>query len=406
MHVLLELQEVTGEHERAGGDRDRGGEPGAGDAERPPGHPAADQHRREHGIDQHGRDLHDHRRLHHAGAAQPRHHHHVDVLQREPRQEPVQVGRAGRHGRGVGPDQLHVPAGRSVSRDERRGRADRAERHRLVEDEIRVGRVLAPDRLRDERHRADAERLREGHDDEHRDAGGADARKRGVAELRDEIEIDQQVQGLRQHAGGDRHRHRQQVAGDRALGQVAHVDLPVGFAGDQPPELGDRAGRGGDRPPVELPGPHRELALDARRDVAQLAPPGRRQHEQPRTTVLRVRFECEVAAGDQLVRDLLDVLARHCAAAGEIRHGHGTLLGDGPHQPPGPAARFGDGADALARRPQIEERRQQLVRERAEILRRRMSPAARPGAHLHASPPAPTVPYDNPVDKQAPPRAL
>ena len=101
-------------------------------------------------------------------------------------------------------------------------RADDRERHRLVEDEIGVVRVLAADRLRDERHRADAERLGQRHDDEHRDARGADARERRIAELRDEVQVDQEIERLRQHAGRDRRGHGNEMARYRALGQVAH----------------------------------------------------------------------------------------------------------------------------------------------------------------------------------------
>ena len=48
---------------------------------------------------------------------------------------------------------------------------------------------------------------------------------RRVAELRNEIEVDEQVQRLCQHARRDRCGHGDHVPGYRALGQVAHESV-------------------------------------------------------------------------------------------------------------------------------------------------------------------------------------
>ena len=104
----------------------------------------------------------------------------------------------------------------------RRHRAHECERERLVEDQAGVVRILAADRLRDQRHRAYAQRLGQRHDDEHGDARGPDARESGVAQLRDEVQIDQEIEGLRQHPGRDRRGHGHEMPGDRPLRQVAH----------------------------------------------------------------------------------------------------------------------------------------------------------------------------------------
>ena len=54
------------------------------------------------------------------------------------------------------------------------------------------------------------------------DARRADPREGGVAELRDEVQVDQEIERLGQHAGRDGRGHGHEVPGNRALGQVAH----------------------------------------------------------------------------------------------------------------------------------------------------------------------------------------
>ena len=43
-----------------------------------------------------------------------------------------------------------------------------------------------------------------------------------IAQVRDEIEIDQEIQGLKQHARGDRRRHLHDVPGYRVFRQILH----------------------------------------------------------------------------------------------------------------------------------------------------------------------------------------
>ena len=100
------------------------------------------------------------------------------------------------------------------------------QRDRLVEDVVRLGAVLAPDRVRHQRDRAHPEDLGEREHDEHHGARGADAGEGRIAQLRDEVEIDDVVQRLEQHAGGDRRGHREEVARNRAVGEVLHRVLP------------------------------------------------------------------------------------------------------------------------------------------------------------------------------------
>src|SRR5438477_576882 len=51
---------------------------------------------------------------------------------------------------------------------------------------------------------------------------GRGAGDRRVADPGDEIQVDQEVQGLKDHARRHRRRHGEDVANDRALGQVLH----------------------------------------------------------------------------------------------------------------------------------------------------------------------------------------
>jgi hypothetical protein len=122
--------------------------------------------------------------------------------------------------RGVGRDRGDIGARERIAAEQRRERARDREQHRLIEHEIRVGLIAAADRLCDQRHRADAEHLRQRHDDEHQRTGRADAGDGRVAELRDEVEIDEEIQRLKDHAGRHRRGHREDVADDRALSQI------------------------------------------------------------------------------------------------------------------------------------------------------------------------------------------
>ena len=89
-------------------------------------------------------------------------------------------------------------------RDHQRGcvehGAERGQRQALVEHQIRIRLVLATGRMRDERDRAHAQHLGDRKHDEHHVAGGADAGDRRIAQMGDEIQIDQKIKCLKQHA--------------------------------------------------------------------------------------------------------------------------------------------------------------------------------------------------------------
>ena len=184
--------------------------------------PAADQHRRQQRVQDHRQHLHHHGRPHDARATQRRAHRHERELQRQPRGVPVEIGGAGRDHVRVGRDRAHVGAARHEARDQREHTADRRQQHRLVEHQVRFRLVLATDRVRDQRHRADAEHLRQREDHEARGSRAADARDRCIPEPRHEVQVHQQVQGLEQHADRDRQRHRHQRARHGALRQIFH----------------------------------------------------------------------------------------------------------------------------------------------------------------------------------------
>jgi hypothetical protein len=77
--------------------------------------------------------------------------------------------------------------------------------------------------MRDQRHRADAEHLHQGVDEEAGIAGRRDAGDGGIAEARHEIEVDQLADHDRDHADHDRRRHGQDMSHDGAVRQVFHV---------------------------------------------------------------------------------------------------------------------------------------------------------------------------------------
>ena len=97
----------------------------------------------------------------------------------------------------------------------------------MVEHQVGFGLVLAPDRMRDQRHGADAQHLRQREDHEAYGAGGADAGDGGLPEPRDKVQIHQEVQGLEQHADRDRHRHRDQQPCNGPLRQILHASPPL-----------------------------------------------------------------------------------------------------------------------------------------------------------------------------------
>jgi hypothetical protein len=163
-----------------------------------------------------------HRRLDDARAAQRRAHDDLREAEGQTGQEPIEVRDTRLLGRRIGGDRRNVFACKHIAADQRCERARHGEQHRLVEHEIGVGLIATADGLRDQRDGADAEHLRQRHDDEHQRAGRTDAGHGGVAEARNEIQIDEEVQRLKDHAGRHRSGHREDVRDDRALGQVFH----------------------------------------------------------------------------------------------------------------------------------------------------------------------------------------
>ena len=69
---------------------------------------------------------------------------------------------------------------------------------------------------------ADAEHLGECQDHEAHGARGAHPRDRRTPEARDEVQVDEEIQRLENHADGDRHRHCHEQPGDRPLSEVFH----------------------------------------------------------------------------------------------------------------------------------------------------------------------------------------
>jgi hypothetical protein len=99
----------------------------------------------------------------------------------------------------------------------------------MVEYEVGLGLILAPGRVRDERHRADTQDLRQRHHDERNGAGRTDTGNCRIPQPRDEIQVDQVIECLEHHSGDDGDGHRHQMTGDRALSQVLHGPLSFCF---------------------------------------------------------------------------------------------------------------------------------------------------------------------------------
>ncbi len=194
------------------------------------GSPSGYQNRRQSRVQHDGEHLHDHGRLHDARAAQRGTHRDQRELQREARQEPVQIVHPGAHRRAVRGQRIHIRHCRCVSKDQHDERAGCGERQTLIEHRIRVRPILASHRMRDERDRAHAEHLRQREHDEHEVARRAHAGERRIAQVGDKIEVDQNIQRLKEHARRDRHRHLQDVLADRLLRQILHRDV---LAADQ-----------------------------------------------------------------------------------------------------------------------------------------------------------------------------
>ena len=135
---------------------------------------------------------------------------HTQVAVGEPRRR--RVG-------GERPD-VEAPAGHRDDQEQRR--RSRGEPLRLVEDVAGARAVPGAGRVRDQRGRADAQHLRAGQHDERQVAGDADGGDRFLAEAADPVEIDQEVQRLRQHRDQHEAGRAQQVPRQRSGGEVFH----------------------------------------------------------------------------------------------------------------------------------------------------------------------------------------
>lgn len=82
--------------------------------------------------------------------------------------------------------------------------------------------ILAPEGVRDHGGGAHAEHLRQGEDDEGEIAGDGDGGDGRGAEAAHPVQVDEEVEGLRDHRHEHEARGLQQVARDRAGGEVLH----------------------------------------------------------------------------------------------------------------------------------------------------------------------------------------
>ncbi len=186
--------------------------------------PAENEEWREDHVDDDRRGSHHHAGLEVADGAQGGAHGHEPELQRHGRDEPGEVlcrqlggARVGGHAAGVG-------EARGQADHEEQGARHHGQHLRLVEEHYGCGRVLPAHGVRDHGGGADAEHLREGEHDEGEVAGDADGGDGGGAKATHPVEVDQEVEGLKQHGHEHEARGFQQVAGDGAGGEVLHGD--------------------------------------------------------------------------------------------------------------------------------------------------------------------------------------
>ena len=113
-----------------------------------------------------------------------------------------------------------------ISHDERHQQKERpdqdGEHQRLVEQKLRVVTILASERVRDQRGRPHAQRLRQREHEEGQIPRHPHAGDRLLSQPADEIEIHEQVQRLEHRAQRDERRHPEDVSENRAARHVLH----------------------------------------------------------------------------------------------------------------------------------------------------------------------------------------
>jgi hypothetical protein len=123
---------------------------------------------------------------------------------------------------GVGTQGSRVRPPERHAQSEEHHAGDRGQHLGLIEEHHRAVAFLPPHRVGHHRRRADAEHLRHRQDDERQIAGDRHARDGLLAEPADPVQIDEEVQRLKDH----RHQHEtgglQQMSGDGSRSQVLH----------------------------------------------------------------------------------------------------------------------------------------------------------------------------------------
>jgi hypothetical protein len=134
----------------------------------------------------------------------------------------MQIIQACRRGRCICGEQADVSVCHGVTADRGQQGAEQRNQQALVEYQVGVGLILAPHGLGDQRHCSHAENLGQRHHDELHIAGGADTGDSRIADLCNEVQVDQHIHHLEQHADRDGSGHAEQVLRDRALSEVLH----------------------------------------------------------------------------------------------------------------------------------------------------------------------------------------
>jgi hypothetical protein len=101
----------------------------------------------------------------------------------------------------------HVSARESGSENPGRERARSSQRERLIEYQVGVSAIFSSYSMGDQRDRTDAEHLHQRVHEKAGISGRRHARNCSIAEIRDEIQIDQLAEHDQDHAAEDRRSH-------------------------------------------------------------------------------------------------------------------------------------------------------------------------------------------------------
>jgi len=191
------------------------------------GHPAEDQNRREHHVQNHGGRLHDHARLEVAGPTQRGAHRRHRELQRHRRDEPEEVLAGERRGSYVGAENANISRAQTHADREKDQTYQDGQHERLIEGELSAIAILLTRGVRHERGDAHPQHLRDREHDEGEVARDTHAGDRLLAEAADPVKVHEKVQRLKDHRDQHEAGRLQQMSRDGPRSQILHSAMVV-----------------------------------------------------------------------------------------------------------------------------------------------------------------------------------